>query len=215
MKVLILVLSLNDSADYSNLTVAQKNTWDSINVDNVKTFYLFGNHIKNEIIDNNIFVNVHETIFNCGQKTIESLEVINSMDFDYIFRVNSSSYVDKELMIKYLLDKPREKYYSGVIGNYNNIKYASGSGYFLSHDLVNLILQNKSKWNHNYIDDVALGLLLKEHEISPLPAPRCDLEELYIPNNYYHYRSKKNNTNRSIDALNFHKIFKIKFDNNE
>ena len=52
MKILIIVLSHNDNGGvYSKFYEAQKNTWDSLNVDGINTYYLFGNHDKNEIID--------------------------------------------------------------------------------------------------------------------------------------------------------------------
>jgi len=44
MKILILVLSLNDGGIYSKFYDTQKKTWDSIEHDNIETYYYFGNY---------------------------------------------------------------------------------------------------------------------------------------------------------------------------
>ena len=53
MNILILVLSCNDNGIYSKFFETQKNTWDSINVEGIETFYFFGDHDKDEIVENN------------------------------------------------------------------------------------------------------------------------------------------------------------------
>jgi len=212
MKILVLVLSYTGNTTYSNFYYSQKNTWDSIIVDDVQTFYFLGDSNKNEIVENTILTDVKESLYNCGHKTIRAFEKIRDLDYDYIFRTNSGSYIDKFLLQKYLLDKPREKFYSGIVGNHRGIAFASGSGYFLSKDLVDLVLQNKNDWNHGYIDDVSLGQLLFRLGINPQPSQRYDLERPLvgeIPMDYFHYRLKNHN-NRQIDVENMKKIFDMK-----
>ena len=215
MKILILVLSYDDNNIYSDFYKSQINTWDSINVEGVNTFYLFGNHINDEIIDNKILVNVQETSTHiCGHKTLKAFELINNLEFDYIFRTNSSSYVDKDLLLKFVNDKPKNNYYSGVIGNYENIPYASGSGYFLSRDLFDLVIENINLWEHHLIDDIALGQLLGRFNVYPQPNQRFNIidndniNNINIPNNYYHYRLKT--YDRESDISNMYNIFKLK-----
>jgi hypothetical protein len=59
MKVLILVLSVNDGKHYSEFFETQKKTWDSIDVDDFKTFYYFGNSLENKIISKSYSVKDH------------------------------------------------------------------------------------------------------------------------------------------------------------
>ena len=217
MKILILVLSVNDNNIYSEFYKTQKDTWDSIKIDGITTYYYFGNNSDDIISENNILTSVKENILNCGYKTLKAFEMIKDMEFDYIFRTNSSSYVDKLLLKEHLKDKPKINYYSGCIGVCDNITFASGSGYVLSKNLINLILSNSEKWNHNYIDDVSLGLLLKEFNINPETSFRYDVsinEKIYeIPNNYFHYRLKnENNRNYDINLLKY--IYKNKYEKN-
>jgi hypothetical protein len=212
MKIIVLVLSYTGNTTYSDFYNTQKTTWDSIHVDDVQTFYLLGNSDKNEIVDNIIFTDVKESESNCGYKTIKAFELLKNYDYDFIFRTNSGSYVDKFLLQKYSIDKPSESFYSGVIGHHNNISFASGSGYFISRDLVDLVLEKKDIWDHAHIDDVALGKLLSQFGVKPSPSQRYDLLTPLTENismNYFHYRLKNMN-NRQVDVENMKKIFDMK-----
>jgi len=212
MKILIIVLSHNDNGTYSKFYEAQKNTWDSINVEGVETYYLFGNHNTDEIVDKNILVNVGESFENAGHKTLKSFILLKDMDYQYIFRTNSSSYVDKKMLLDFISDKPTEKYYSGYIGNHNGIIFSSGSGFFLSRDLVSLLIENADKWDHNNIDDVAIGDLLKKLGYTPEFNSRFDVNDNEnIPLDYFHYRLKT--PNREFDIQNMFQIKKIKDEN--
>ena len=215
MKVLILVLSVDDHSIYSEFNKAQLETWDSIDVDGIETYYYYGGNDKNDIIDNKILLSLDETLYNCGSKTLMCFDMIKEMEFDYIFRTNSSSYVDKKLLKEYLVDKPKTNYYSGIIGNYEGIKFSSGSGYFLSRDLFNLVLENKKKWNHEYIDDVALGLLLHGLNIPPTLTLRYDVTSDNIPLKYFHYRLKLDGIDRNVDINNMYEIHRLKNETNK
>ena len=66
MKILILVLSYDDSGIYTEFYKTQKQTWDSLPVEGVDTYYYFGNNNENIIVGNNIFTEVPESLINCG-----------------------------------------------------------------------------------------------------------------------------------------------------
>jgi hypothetical protein len=210
MKILIVVLSYFDNAIYTKFFESQNESWNSVEVEGVDTFFLIGNNGKDEIVGNLIKTNVGESLYNCGHKTIRAFELLKDYEYDYIFRTNSSSYIDKQMLKDYLLDKPKNNFYSGIIGNYNNILYASGSGFVISKDAVDLVLQKKDRWNHNYIDDVSLGLLLREFNILPTLSPRLDIQKVdnETPMNYYHYRIKT--SNRLNDCQYMKSIFELK-----
>lgn len=215
MKILIICLSYFDDNIYTKFYKTQKNTWDSLEVDGVKTLFLTGNGDDNFIENDVIRTDVKESLFNCGYKTLKAFELIKELDFDFIFRTNSSSYVDKSLLKDYLLEKPKERFYSGVVGNHNGIKFSSGSGFIMTKDLVNLVLENRQSWNHSYIDDVALGLLLKNFGVEPTPAPRYDILTLNenTPLNFYHYRLKC--WDRNLDCERMIDLHKLKLKKTE
>jgi hypothetical protein len=210
MKILILVLSHNDNGGiYSEFYKTQKETWDSVDIDDVQTFFYFGNSEQNIIIGNEIHTNTPEGLVNCGYKTIEVFKLINEIDFDFIFRTNSSSYVDKQLLKSYLETKPKENYYSGIIGNHNGIPFCSGSGFILTKDLVKLLIDNENILDYTFIDDVCFGKFLSSKGIQLIPSKRFDIiNDDYPPIDYFHYRLKTEN--RINDIENMKKIHKNK-----
>lgn len=203
MKVLILTLSYFDDDIYTKFYNTQNETWNSLEVDGVETFFITGNDNSDEINGNLLKTNVEESLLNCGHKTLRSFDLIKNFDFDFIYRTNSSSYVDKKLLKKYLLDKPKENFYSGLVGNYHGILFASGSGFVISKDLVNLVLEKKDDWNHEYIDDVSLGFLLTNNNIEPTPSLRYDITSIdeKVPLDYYHYRIKNYDRNQDCEIM--------------
>jgi hypothetical protein len=210
MKILIVVLSYLDGGIYTKFFESQNESWNSIEVEGVDTFFLVGNNIEDTIDGNLIKTNVRESLYHCGYKTIKAFELLKDYEYDYIFRTNSSSYVDKQMLKDYLQDKPRTNFYSGVIGNQYGIDFASGSGFIVSKNVVDLVLLKKEYWEHRLIDDVALALLLRSLRINPVLAPRFNIETVNenTPMNHYHYRIKT--LNRETDCQYMKSIFELK-----
>lgn len=205
MKILILVLSYNDNGGkYSEFYKMQNDTWDSIQVENIETFYYFGESSENKISGKNIFVNSPESYENCTPKTIEAFKLLSDKDFDVLFRTNSSSYVDKKLLYEFIKDKVHDDLYMGIHGVYNNILYAGGSGYFISRKVFDLILEKNTDIDQRYIDDVALGEFLSNHNIYPQQSERfqvCNYPDRTTPMNYFHYRFSDHHINNNIERM--------------
>lgn len=225
MNVVIIVISSIEEP-YNKLESAIRRTWGNNNNNNVKIFYNYGNGSSTFIDGDKIICDCPENIDNIGLKTIKSLELIS--EFDYVFRTNLSSFVNINNMIKYLQNMPSEKFYGGMctlnfsgehLQKFGEGTFASGSGYFLSKDVVNLIIDNKELWDHSVIDDVAIAGLLKRLGILPTLCPRIDINSisngiLYynsIPisdddiNKCYHFRCKTSG-DRSGDIEIFKKL---------
>jgi hypothetical protein len=211
MKILISVLTYLDGGIYSKFYEAQNKTWDSIDIENIETFYYVGNGEKKEISGKLVINDLPEEIENEAYKFINFLTLTNDKEYDYIYHTNSSSYVDKKLLYEWLLDKPRENFYSGLIGDYSGHKFASGCGFTISKDVVKKILEHQDEWSHGDCDDATLGILLTSLNIPIYPAPRFDVIDkkiTEIPDNYFHYRCKTHD--RNWDVQNFDKIFNLK-----
>jgi hypothetical protein len=185
MKILILVISSIEEP-YKKLENAIRETWGNNTNDDVKIFYNYGSDGSSTFIDDDrIICDCIENMDNIGLKTIKSFELLyDSFEFDYIFRTNLSSFVHIENMIKYLKDMPSERFYGGMctlnfsgehLQKFGEGTFASGSGYFLSKDIVKLLIDNKELWDHSIIDDVALAGLLKKLGILPTLCPRIDI----------------------------------------
>ncbi len=202
MKILIMVLSYDDGGLYTKFMQTQLETWDSIDVEDIKTYFYYGNCSENKICDNVIHLDISESLENCTSKTLMSFEQIINLDFDYLYRTNSSSYVDKRLIKTLVSDKPKKNFYAGHVGVFQNTRFCSGSGYFLSKDLVELLLQNKNALDYELIDDVSFGNFLISNNIIPTNLDRFDVYQPNdIPSNHFHYRFKTSDRNADIHNM--------------
>lgn len=197
--VIILVLSHYEEP-YVMLENCIKQTWAKHNLDNVNVFFYHGGD-KESVEGDKIITNYPEGFHNIGYKTIRSFEILlQNNNFDYIFRTNSSSYVNIEKLVDYLDDKPVDNFYHGIIGHHGDVNFASGCGYFLSRDVVEKVVENKNNWSHQIIDDVAIALLLRSIGIYPTLAPRLDIDSI-IDDEYYVMGKK---LEKSLIDQNFH-----------
>lgn len=212
MKIIILVLSA-EFEPYSSLESTIRKTWARETLPEIEIFYYYGNSSSKKIVEDKIYSTAQEGLYNIGYKTLDSFDLLKNFNFDYLFRTNSSSYIIQENLIKFLANKPRKNFYSGIIGNYNDISYCSGSGYFISRDIFDKVLFHRNEWNHQLIDDVAIGDLIT-NKIKVLPdfsAKRLDLgsEKIYDSlKDHYHIRCKIQN-NRKLDELHMKNIFNM------
>lgn len=155
-KTAILVLT-HTSPPFQIMEECIRYTWGSENHPHVKIWYYYGGNDKFEVKDNNIYCPFIEGYENIGKKTICAFEYLLTTDFDYVFRPNSSSYVNIEKLFEFTQTLPDNLVYNGSAIPYPMVgECCSGCGFFLSRDLVKIIVDNKEKWNHYLIDDIAL-----------------------------------------------------------
>jgi len=105
-------------------------------------------------IDDCIYSDTPEGRENIYYKTIDAFQwLLENEEFDYILRTNCGTYVDVE-MLKNNLEKleTTKNIYGGHTGVYNNrhnvgqppeIKFASGSAFIVSKDLVEDLVKNR------------------------------------------------------------------------
>jgi len=185
MKVLIMVLSCMKHP-YDKMYQAQLETWDSVKVDNVETVYYWGEEYK---------------LMHVPFK--KSLSEVWDKDWDVIFRTNSSSYVDKQLLYDYIKDKPKENLWIG-----NQDAYCSGAGFFISRDLAE-VLKNDLHERRYFAEDVLIYETLKSRGFEIKPGQRKTYGLDNDLNSTYHIRCKHDhNMILAVDA--FHNIFKDK-----
>ena len=209
-------MSRNDNGIYNKFEESQKNTWDSIKHENIKTYWFSGNHSKNEIIGDKIYLNVEETDDTLDmtlRKTILALEILkeNKIEYDYILRTTVASYIDKNIAYDFISDKPLDNFYGGPV----NGNYVEGMGIFLSKDLVELILLNKQEiYDMKLLDDCAFGLFLQKRKVTPFNIDKIDIigysYNIYnIPIDRFLYRLKHIDY-RWVDILNMYFIHQRK-----
>ena len=194
MKILVLVLD-SDTPNSIRNSAVQKSTWvKDFLVDNKVLFYKAGDEIVLTGID--LLVDCSDTYEAMGVKTIKAFEWVNlNIEYDFIFRTNTSSYVNHKNLIKYLNKLSSEGIdYCGHIGMYDGIEYVSGSGIILSKYAVKSILNSKNQLDESVVEDVAIGKLLKMNNILPTQGKRKDIESHNDIRNFdsdeYHIRCR-------------------------
>jgi hypothetical protein len=164
---------------YKNLESCIRETWFNYKKDDAGVDVIFYKDNQNDIqkysypVFNNfdLVLPINDGFFNLGHKTIMAFEWVNqNYDYEYIYRSNLGAFVDIKNILSFLSDKPKDNFYCGIVGKDSfylgrEVEFASGSGYFLSKNLVELVVKNKYMWKHNVIDDVALGELLSQFNV--------------------------------------------------
>ena len=148
-------------------------------------------------------------------KTIKSFEYIyENYNFKYIYRTNLSSFLDLHKL--YTFSQSHSFQYGGIIGTHTNIKFASGSGFFVSKDCVNYLINNKNIDYYTYLDDVELGRTLTQvYQITFIN--RTDFTDFdtkqikdseIIESSTFHFRCK-NETDWSKTVYNLQKMYEL------
>jgi hypothetical protein len=196
---------------------------------NVTTiYYKFDKDIKNnyEMQGNVLKIKGTESYLpGILDKTVKAMEYVVDNDFDYLVRSNISTIVDFELLDKELSKKPIE-YGGGLINTLQNIdksggivdetyfglKYVSGTAIVFSKKTLKQMIENKDKLNYKLIDDVAIGLLMRDELQKPAQQVGSFLfvsdkdqigEKRYV---FYRHRS----SDRETDVKNMQMIVEIR-----
>ena len=215
-KILISVLSTLHYP-WKNLDEHIRKTWGRTEEENIQIIYYYGNSPNNETLyiekDKSLFLDLDENFKNINRKTVEMYDFcLKHFDFDYMFRTNASSYVIQNELKKYLEDKPKSNFVSAVIGDHEGLLFPSGSGYSISKDVLQKIVENKEIMNSfKIMDDVWLGKILQQMNISITPAPRKDYQyekDAQLIPGIFHYRCKTFLTHdRNEDTKIFDKLY--------
>lgn len=194
MNLVILVLDSFTPNSIRN-SKTQKKTWvKEASKHSEVLFYKGGD--KTFRREQDLFLNCSDAYSDMGIKTIKAFEWVDlNLSYDYIFRTNTSSYVNYKNLIRYVkIIKEEGTDYCGYIGEHKDIKYVSGSGIILSKKAIKSLISSKSEIDTDIIEDVAIGKLLKINEISPLKGKRKDIEShkdlRNIDSDEYHIRCR-------------------------
>lgn len=103
--------------------------------------------------------------------------VLKQNDFDYLFTTTTSSYIQPKNLLKVLKNKPRNRYYGGMIP-YESANFASGSNRIFSRDVVDLLVKNRQFLDSGVIEDMSIADLLRKLEIVPDPLSGLNFDSL-------------------------------------
>jgi len=191
----------------------QQQTWDSVQVEGVETIYYIGGGNDKQLT--RINDSSQEMILPCSDeynmmhyKFKMALMNVNWNEFDFVFKTNSSSYINKRLLLEFAEKLPNKKCYCGISGG----TFASGCGVFFSHDCIEILLKHYDDYP-SPSEDGLTGSYLSQHGIGITEGAQrmdiCNQASYYaMENKCYHYRCKHDH-NRSMDMNIMRRLFDI------
>ena len=218
-KAVVLVLSDEREPWRSVEEQGIRQTWlTGVPKDQVDVLFYYGG--GQSIRGDRLYFPFEESLENIGRKTLGAFEYVDTVyDYDFVFRTNTSSYLDCENYLKFLEQfDPEDHLYSAVKcvpppGDPRPV-FASGCGYTLSKRTLQFVLADRWSWDHSVIDDLALAKLMLKHMIPVTEAPRFDFGDFSDHKvfrvadaaKHFHLRCKYH-SDRSIDIARMHKAF--------
>lgn len=205
-KILIMVLS-STKEPYNKLMRAQKDTWDSIDCNNVKTIYYYSEHTPDGVSSadrRDLPVDCSDDYNMMHWKFKKALDIVWIDDWDYIFKTNSSSYINKELLYEKILTLPAWGVYCGIDGG----GFASGSGAIISRDVAVHLKHDLTSDIHG-AEDVCIGQILEKNGVKVTKgAERYDFNRVDQEiTKAYHYRCIIDKNDRDKDIEIFKHLF--------
>ena len=197
MKVLVLILSSDTYPSKRNKNIINE-TWVKSNSENTKIYFYEAGQ-KTHLVNNTLYVEDSGTAQDIGKKTIAAIDwAYKNLEFDFIFRTNTSSYVNIKNLKNYISNYciSSEYVYRGVIhqkkfaDQEKSLDYVNGAGIILNRASVKKIIENSNNWDHTEWDDVALGKMFSLIGIYPESGLRQE-----VVGNFY---------NNKIDTSNYH-----------
>lgn len=215
MRILILVLSYTETPIYAGLMQAQQETWDSFELPvGCATIFYTGAGVAYKIKYMSGYQKVShveacsDAYYQMHWKFKLALDFVETMgwQYDYIFRTNSSSYINKEKLLKRAETLPKEKCYAGW--SLGEKEAVSGAGIWLSPDMVD-ILREEIPPGEQCEEDILIGRILhKKHGIEIIDdKSRFDVTEEnieYADLSRDHYRFKTGD--RLQDIRNMYRL---------
>lgn len=148
--------------------------------DGLDIIFYYGNAKNNYFAGDRLFLRCGEGYENTGKKTVLAFEqvLLKYPNLKYIFRTNLSSYIRLDKLMGVLGSFGTSQIYAGIVGNHFGITFASGCGYFLSRDLMELLIVRKNELEFVYMDDVCIGKFLTGMGVHVLSMPRFDITSM-------------------------------------
>tara|TARA_B100002019_G_C21274951_1_gene604997 strand:- start:29080 stop:29946 length:867 start_codon:yes stop_codon:yes gene_type:complete len=193
-KILILVLCSRNYLSFIS-SKAQQKIWDKYTKSFDIVHFIGEPYVDKREEDyvlkensNYLVLNTDDGYPNLAKKTLLAFEyVISNFEFDYLFRTNTSSFVDFNKLQKFVKNNHKNLQYSGsVLDVIEGDTIASGAGFFLSRKNVELLLRESEKFDISLPDDVAIARTLSYFNIFPTNLMRKNLKSVPKPISVYH-----------------------------
>lgn len=122
-----------------------------------------------------IQTSVPESYLMTNAKTVAAFRhLLETEEFDFILRTNSSSYVELGRLEEFVQTLPEGGYYGGAVWRVQGLEYVTGSTILMSRDLVEHAVRDP-EWDFELIDDMALGRSMRRRGVKPQSVERVDV----------------------------------------
>lgn len=145
MEVLILVQSIEKDG-YRDLVRTQKETWDSVQHSQVRTVFYYPDPDHEGFNGQDLYIMANRDYYLMFNHFIKAISMCLKYEWDFLFKTDNSSYVNKQELVDLLLSKPRQKYYGGQA--YQGPPspdcywpFLWGEGYALSRDVAERLVE--------------------------------------------------------------------------
>lgn len=173
----ILILTIGCSLEpWQPMMQTSLDTWDSVEVDDIENIFYFGGPVK-ENTDKTIYFDLEESYYTMSRKTLSAFEwALENKQFDYIIRINSSTYVDNKLLSEYINQFEDTNVFAGIEVDMEP-KWMVGWCYIISKDVVQKFVDNKHLFSHTITDDLAISYVANEIEIPYTKLKICSINK--------------------------------------
>lgn len=167
MKKIIIISMTCNRPDYCVEESVIRGTWGQDIIDGIK-FFIYKSQREKEtrVSDGAIYVNSPDTWQGTSEKTYKTLKYLcEHEDFDYVVKTNTSSYINIEVLKKFVESLPNDDdnvYGTRIIHNRGKkLLYLGGNFMILPKKIVEAICQEKSI--PPIVDDIWLGNVIKKY----------------------------------------------------
>ncbi len=123
---------------------------------------------KSELVDSSLILSIPEGLTFLGFKLLGSIDLMLQKDFDFLIYTNLSSYINAFRISEILVSvDPDLDFYAGKKLPSEVNAGISGSFIVLSRQTCKRVRDNYFRWNHAYLDDIALMRLMKKIKVMP------------------------------------------------
>lgn len=165
--------------------------------------------ISNEIQahDTEIQCQVIDTIFTLRWKQLSIYNyVLKNYQFEYVFETNASSYIDFTNLLREIDKFTQSPLYAG---NTPTPKFVSGANRILDRESLTAVQENRIHWNPAFLEDVAIGKLMKYLRIPTVAMSSISVTNLMevqmlkddLLRREYHFRTKSFVGEKRNDAI--------------
>lgn len=181
---------------------SQQASWDSIEVEGVRTVYYYGGG-KGWVNEKEFSADSQDFYYFMCDKLLGVLKEVIDWDWQVLYRTNSSSYINKERLKEFLTTLPNEKLYCG----WSLETCVSGAGFATTKDCAKILVDNLDP-TYCKEEDFAIGEILLKHGIEIIDdKSRYDYPQDLATKYFYDaYHIRFKTEDRLQDAENMRKV---------